>query len=137
MRVCRGKGEGHTDATYSSACSALREADVILLVGARLNWILHFGRPPRFNKNVKFIQIDVCPEELSNNSSGGVLLCGSIKAVIGQVSAEIKGQRSKVCHLLRFGTRSRKCHCQCYHVSIQNLLTLYELRQEYISLMYS
>ena len=35
----------------------LAEADVILLVGARLNWILHFGRPPRFNSKVKFIQV--------------------------------------------------------------------------------
>lgn len=26
---------------------ALQRADVILLLGARLNWILHFGRPPR------------------------------------------------------------------------------------------
>lgn len=31
--------------------TALGEADVILLVGARLNWILHFGLPPRFNDN--------------------------------------------------------------------------------------
>ena len=35
----------------------LKEADVILLVGARLNWILHFGRPPRFDPGVKFIQV--------------------------------------------------------------------------------
>ena len=35
----------------------LREADVILLIGARLNWILHFGRPPRFDPNVKVIQV--------------------------------------------------------------------------------
>lgn len=74
--------------------SALREADVILLVGARLNWILHFGRPPRFNKNVKFIQIDVCPEELGNNGAGGVLLCGNIKGIVGQVGAKCKGQRA-------------------------------------------
>lgn len=31
--------------------TALGEADVILLVGARLNWILHFGLPPRFDDN--------------------------------------------------------------------------------------
>ena len=37
---------------FLSLSRALKEADVILLVGARLNWILHFGRPPRFNPNV-------------------------------------------------------------------------------------
>lgn len=36
---------------------ALLQADVILLIGARLNWILHFGLPPRFDPNVKIIQV--------------------------------------------------------------------------------
>lgn len=36
---------------------ALQKADVILLLGARLNWILHFGRPPRFAADVKVIQV--------------------------------------------------------------------------------
>ena len=37
--------------------AALQNADVILLFGARLNWILHFGRPPRFRPDVFFIQV--------------------------------------------------------------------------------
>ena len=37
---------------------ALGDADVVLLIGARLNWILHFGKPPRFNANVKIIQVN-------------------------------------------------------------------------------
>ena len=36
---------------------ALSEADVIFLFGARLNWILHFGKPPRFKADVKIIQV--------------------------------------------------------------------------------
>lgn len=38
---------------------ALKEADVIVLLGARLNWILHFGMPPRFSNTVKIIQVSV------------------------------------------------------------------------------
>ena len=30
---------------------------MILLLGARLNWILHFGKPPRFDDSVKVIQV--------------------------------------------------------------------------------
>jgi len=33
---------------------------VCLLTGARLNWILHFGQTPRYNKDVKFIHVR-CP----------------------------------------------------------------------------
>lgn len=36
---------------------ALQFADVIVLFGARLNWILHFGLPPRYQPDVKFIQV--------------------------------------------------------------------------------
>jgi len=51
----------------SAVCRALKEADVILLLGARLNWILHFGRPPRFKPDVKIIQVCIL---LSSISSG-------------------------------------------------------------------
>jgi 2-hydroxyacyl-CoA lyase 1 len=51
---------------------ALQKADVILLLGARLNWILHFGRPPRFDPNVKVIQVDIHAEELNNSVLSGV-----------------------------------------------------------------
>ncbi|KTG41137.1 hypothetical protein cypCar_00000028, partial [Cyprinus carpio] len=35
---------------------ATLQADVIVLLGARLNWILHFGFPPSFIPYVKIIQ---------------------------------------------------------------------------------
>ncbi|ODV96118.1 hypothetical protein PACTADRAFT_49522 [Pachysolen tannophilus NRRL Y-2460] len=54
-----------------SSCrsAALKNADVIILVGARLNWILHFGESPRFNEDVKFIQLDLSSEDIGNNGS--------------------------------------------------------------------
>jgi len=64
---------------------ALQQADVILLLGARLNWILHFGAPPRFAKDVKVIQVDICAEELCNNTQKCVPLNGDVKAVVLQV----------------------------------------------------
>ena len=35
----------------------LKDADLIVLLGARLNWMLHFGQPPRFTKDVKIVQV--------------------------------------------------------------------------------
>ncbi|CAG4956006.1 unnamed protein product [Parnassius apollo] len=40
----------------SARTQALLKADVILLLGARLNWMLHFGQPPRYSPDVKVIQ---------------------------------------------------------------------------------
>ena len=41
----------------SARTAVLQQSDVILLLGARLNWMLHFGRPPRFQSEVKVIQV--------------------------------------------------------------------------------
>jgi 2-hydroxyacyl-CoA lyase 1 len=39
----------------SARTFVLKNADVIFLAGARLNWILHFGVAPRFRDDVKII----------------------------------------------------------------------------------
>jgi 2-hydroxyacyl-CoA lyase 1 len=78
----------------TSSFRALREADVILLVGARLNWILHFGKPPRFDANVKIIQVDICPEEMNNNVPSHVMLCGDVKHTIQLISDELYSDSS-------------------------------------------
>ena len=60
-----GKGvvqDSHELNISAARSTALKEADLVILLGARLNWILHFGLPPRFNKNVKLIQVDISPE---------------------------------------------------------------------------
>ncbi|PKU33275.1 2-hydroxyacyl- lyase 1 isoform x3 [Limosa lapponica baueri] len=67
-----------------SSVKALQHADVIILLGARLNWILHFGLPPRFRQDVKVIQIDICAEELGNNVRPAAILSGDINAVTKQ-----------------------------------------------------
>ncbi|EPY49340.1 oxalyl-CoA decarboxylase [Schizosaccharomyces cryophilus OY26] len=66
-----GKGllpENHRLNFSSARSTALKNADLVLLVGARLNWLLHFGFSPRWSKNAKFIQIDSTAEELGNNA---------------------------------------------------------------------
>jgi 2-hydroxyacyl-CoA lyase 1 len=53
-----GKGvvpDKHALNAGSARSYILQNADVVFLCGARLNWILHFGLPPRFSKNVQFI----------------------------------------------------------------------------------
>lgn len=58
---------------------ALQKADVILLLGARLNWMLHFGRPPRFDADVKIIQVDLSPEEFHNSIETAVPILADLK----------------------------------------------------------
>ncbi len=74
-----GKGvmpDDHPLSVGGARSLALQEADVILLMGARLNWILHFGLPPRFAKDVRVVQLDLNAEEISNNRQTEVALVG-------------------------------------------------------------
>lgn len=72
---------------------ALQKADVILLLGARLNWILHFGRPPRYAADVKVIQVDLCPEELHNSIKCSVAIQSDILPFTNQLIEQIGGYR--------------------------------------------
>ncbi|KAJ0066056.1 hypothetical protein NL108_001293, partial [Boleophthalmus pectinirostris] len=88
-----GKGvlpDDHPNCVAAARSRALLQADVILLLGARLNWILHFGQPPRFDPNVKIIQVDLCPEEMGNNVRPTVALLGDISAVVSQLLQNLK-----------------------------------------------
>ncbi|XP_004385326.1 2-hydroxyacyl-CoA lyase 1 isoform X1 [Trichechus manatus latirostris] len=83
-----GKGvvpDNHPNCVRAARSRALQFADVIVLFGARLNWILHFGLPPRYQPDVKFIQVDICAEELGNNVRPAVTLLGDINAVTKQL----------------------------------------------------
>jgi 2-hydroxyacyl-CoA lyase 1 len=87
-----GKGvvaDDHPLSVGAARSHALKEADVILLLGARLNWIMHFGLAPRFNPNVRVIQLDISAEQLSTNVPTEVGLVGDGKAVMAQLNAAV------------------------------------------------
>lgn len=89
----QGKGvvsDLHTLNTSTARSAALAGADFILLLGARVNWILHFGT--RFKRGVEIAQVDICPEELGRNGiSSELSVVGDISSVLGQLLPQIQG----------------------------------------------
>ncbi|KAG6777439.1 hypothetical protein POTOM_017260 [Populus tomentosa] len=87
-------GKGLLPDTHELAASAARslaigKCDVALVVGARLNWLLHFGEPPKWSKDVKFILVDVSEEEIELRKPH-LGLVGDAKKVLELVNKEIK-----------------------------------------------
>ena len=70
--------------------TALGGADVILMVGARMNWMFDFGR--RFAPDAKIIHVDIDPGEIGINRSIEVGIVGDAKAVLQQIITEIDGK---------------------------------------------
>ena len=88
-----GKGVVPDDHPLSVAAArsyALQNADLIFLVGARLNWIMHFGSPPRFRKDVRVVQLDIAAEEIGTNVPTEVPLVGDAKVVMTQLVAALE-----------------------------------------------
>lgn len=89
-----GKGVIPDDSPLNvSACrsTALKNADVILLLGARLNWILHYGESPKFRPDAQIIQVDLAADELGNNTGCPDLgIVGDIGLVVDALSQAFK-----------------------------------------------
>lgn len=84
-----GKGiiaDSHPANVSAARGAALRTADVVLILGARLNWIFHYGEAPKWNPAAKFIQVDICAEEMGRNAaSAEYSLLGDVNIVIKQL----------------------------------------------------
>jgi thiamine pyrophosphate-dependent acetolactate synthase large subunit-like protein len=90
VRTPKAKGvlpDDHPLSAGAARSLALSQADVVFLMGARFNWILHFGLPPRYAKDVRVVQLDINPESMHQNKPAEVALVGDGKAIVGQLNA--------------------------------------------------
>jgi 2-hydroxyacyl-CoA lyase 1 len=96
VRTPKGKGilpDDHELSAGAARSLALLEADVVFLMGARFNWILHFGLPPRYSKDVRVVQLDIEPEAMHQNKPAEVALVGDGKAIVSQLNAALAGRQ--------------------------------------------
>ena len=84
--------EDHALSFLNARATAFTEADLVLAVGTRFNYVIQFGRPPRFAKDLKVIHVDVNPTELGHNRAADVPIVGDARAVLGQLREEAKGR---------------------------------------------
>ena len=87
------KDDNHPLSVGAARSHALKEADVIFVMGARLNWIMHYGMSPRFKKGVRVIQLDISAESIGNNIPTEVGLVGDGKAIVGQLNKSLEDRQ--------------------------------------------
>src|SRR5205814_9314111 len=89
LRSPMGKGVMPDDHPLSVAAArtlALQNADVVFLMGARFNWIFHFGQAPRYAKDLRVIQLDIAPEESGHTKPTAEALGGDGQALVRQLN---------------------------------------------------
>jgi oxalyl-CoA decarboxylase len=82
--------DDHPQSAATARSLALRKADVVMLVGARLNWLLNHGEAPQWNPDAKFIQVDIEATELDSNQPIAAPLVGDIGSVMGALLERMK-----------------------------------------------
>ena len=83
----------HAQSASAARSYALAEADVVMLVGARLNWLLSHGKGKTWGgpnaATRQFIQIDISPTEMDSNVPIAAPLVGDIGSCVSALLAGI------------------------------------------------
>lgn len=69
----------------------MEQADVVMVVGARLNWMNSFGRG-KWNENIQFIQLEVDPQEIDVNRPIAAPVVGDMGLALDALLATMKGR---------------------------------------------
>ncbi len=70
----------------SCRSTIMQEADVVVLIGARLNWLLSRGHG-KWSPNTKFIQLDINPEEIDCNRPIAAPVVGDLASSLDAILA--------------------------------------------------
>ena len=74
--------DSHPQSVAAARSLAIARADAVLLVGARLNWLLGHGESPQWSADAKFIQVDIAASEFDSNRPIAAPLVGDIGSVM-------------------------------------------------------
>jgi oxalyl-CoA decarboxylase len=59
--------DNHPQSAAAARSLVLSQADVVMLIGARLNWLLGHGKAPQWSPTAQFVQVDISPTEIDSN----------------------------------------------------------------------
>src|SRR3984893_16595347 len=104
----QGRGVVPDDHPYSyltMRSNAFRDADLIIVLGTRMNYVIAHAAPPRFNKDATIARIEIDPEELGMSARNvDIPVVGDRRSVLqqlidgvdGKVAERFEGWRKKL-----------------------------------------
>ncbi len=84
----------HPQCAGAARSTVLKDSDVVLLIGARLNWLLSHGKGKSWGEpgSKSFIQVDIEPREMDSNVGIVAPLVGDIGSCVAALLEGIDGQ---------------------------------------------
>ncbi|MCA0304662.1 MAG: oxalyl-CoA decarboxylase [Proteobacteria bacterium] len=82
----------HPQCAGAARSTVLKDSDVVMLVGARLNWLLSHGKGKTWGEAPKkFIQVDIEPKEMDSNVEIVAPVVGDIASCVAALAAGLDG----------------------------------------------
>jgi oxalyl-CoA decarboxylase len=80
--------DDHPQSAGAARSLVLKEADVVMLIGARLNWLLSHGKGKTWGEpgTKKFIQVDIEPREMDSNVWIAAPVVGDIGSILSEMN---------------------------------------------------
>ena len=82
--------DDHPQSAAAARSFAIGQADVVMLIGARLNWLLSHGKSPLWSEATRFVQLDISPVEIDSNRPIAAPVVGDIKSSLSALLAALK-----------------------------------------------
>ena len=82
----------HPQCGSAARSLVLKEADVVIMMGARLNWLLSHGKGKQWGEpgSKRFVQIDISPEEMDSNVEIAAPLVGDVGSCVSALSEKME-----------------------------------------------
>lgn len=84
--------DNHTLSALSARSTIMKEADVVVLVGARLNWLLSRGHG-KWNPEGQFVQLDIDPVEIDCNRHIAAPVVGDLGLSLDALAAALADRK--------------------------------------------
>jgi oxalyl-CoA decarboxylase len=82
--------DNHPQSAAAARSLVLAQADVVMLIGARLNWLLGHGKAPQWSPTASFIQLDISPTEIDSNRPIAAPIVGDIGSAVSALLTTLK-----------------------------------------------
>ena len=97
MSMAKGLlADTHPQCAGAARSTVLKDSDVVMMIGARLNWLLSHGKGKTWgDAPKKFIQIDIEPKEMDSNVEIVAPVVGDIGSCVNAMLAAMGGSWTK------------------------------------------
>lgn len=79
----------HEQSASAARSFVLAESDVVVLIGARLNWLLSHGKGKTWGKPKQFVQIDISAQEMDSNVAIAAPIVGDIGSCVASLLDQV------------------------------------------------